>query len=98
VRNYARTFSLVALLGVAVAAGAGCGDSPGAGAAGRGGGSGTTGVAGAGGGAAGTGGNIGGSGGMLSAQQIHDGLLNAPTTGGVTVTRTPPTITPPTCQ
>ena len=49
------------------------------------------------GGGAGAGGSSAGSGGMLTPQQIHDGLLNAPTNGGVDVTRTPLT-TYPTCQ
>src|SRR5436190_17191772 len=38
-----------------------------------------------------------GSGGMLTPQQIHDGLLNAPTNGGIDVTRAPLT-TYPSCQ
>jgi hypothetical protein len=43
--------------------------------------------------AAGTGGGV-----EQLPQQIHDALLNAPTTGGIDVTRTPPTATYPTCQ
>ena len=47
-----------------------------------------------------TGGSATGTGGGVeqSSQQIHDALLNAPTAGGVNVTRTPPTATYPTCR
>lgn len=50
------------------------------------------------GGAGGTGGNATGTGGMRTPQMIHDGLLNAPTPGGIDVTRTSPTTTYPACQ
>ena len=97
------------VLGSAVAGGAGCGDNkPGAaGAAGSGGGNGgSSGVGGVGGDAggavagAGGDGNATGTGGDVAQtpEEIHDGLINARTTGGVAVTRTPPTVSYPTCQ
>jgi hypothetical protein len=91
----------------------GCGStsvSP-SGTAGSGGGTaGTTGLAGMGGGGGsdlnscgagtsgvtGTGGDVVGPAG--TPQEVHDALLNAPTFGGLDVTRTPPTITYPVCQ
>ena len=88
-----------AVLGAFAATGA-CGDdvqmmSFGRGGAGGKGGAGAAAAAGA--SAAGTGGGSSGAGGMLTAQQIHDGLLNAPANGGIDVTRVPPT-TYPSCQ
>jgi hypothetical protein len=68
---------------------------------GRGGSGGDSGASGAAAGAGGSGGGSGGvdsgSGGMLTPQQIHDGLLNAETSGGTDVTRAPST-TYPSCQ
>jgi hypothetical protein len=89
-------------------AGSGCGDDvparPGAG--GRGGASGTGGpgggVAGTGGGGQGGGcpvgtGGVPPGGSTQSPQQIHEGLLNAPTSGGIVATRPQPPVGYPTC-
>ena len=113
-RNYLMQLSFAVLLGGALPGSGGCGDNrQGAGTGGQSGGSGgSTGTAGAdggGGGAGGagvsacgtsTGGSAAGTGGGVeqSPQQIHDALLNAPTVGGISVTRTPPTATYPTCH
>jgi hypothetical protein len=100
-----RRFTLTILV-LAGAAGVGCGDDrPGGGAAaGSGGRAGSVGTAGVGGGA-GTGGSVAGGGGggagaatAQSAQEVHDGLINAQTTGGIDVTRPQPLVTPPACQ
>jgi hypothetical protein len=85
------------ILVLAVAGGVGCGDDrPGAG---------PIGTAGVGGGAAGTGGSVAGSGGggagaatAQSAEEGHDSLINAQTTGAIEVTRPQPTVTLPACQ
>ena len=95
------------------AAGCGDNSSRVTGAAGSGGSSaGSLGTAGAGGGAtganggaagvgaAGTGNAATGTGGTFaqSPQEIHDGLINAQTTGGLDVTRPQPSVVPPVCQ
>ena len=87
-----------AVLGAFAATG-GCGDDVqmSSGRGGAGGESGASGAAAAGASGAGTGGGRSGAGGMLTPQQIHDGLLNAPTNGGIDVTRAPST-TYPSCQ
>lgn len=43
-------------------------------------------------------GGVMGTGGMLSPQQIHDALLNAPTNGGIEVQRTAPAVNYPACR
>jgi hypothetical protein len=95
-----RRYTLAIVL-LAAAAGVGCGDDhpAGVGGAGRGGGAGSIGVAGVGGGGgvAGTGGGSGAAG-VQSAEEVHDGLINAQTTGGIEVTRPQPTVTLPACQ
>jgi len=107
-RNYLLRLSFAVFLGGALAGSGGCGDNH-QGAGTSGGSTGTGGGGGGSGGAAGvsacgasTGGSAaagtGGGGGEQSPQQIHDGLLNAPTFGGIDVTRAPPTATYPTCQ
>jgi hypothetical protein len=50
-----------------------------------------------GGGAGGTTGS-GGTGGTVNAHQAHLNLINATTSGGITVTRPAPTVSPTTCQ
>jgi hypothetical protein len=102
----------VALLACALGAGGACGDAGAGGGGGRGGG-GAAGRGGAGaGGTTGSGGAIAGAGGVgatagaggaggedtRTPQQVHDDLLNAPTTGGIEVTRSAPAVTYPTCQ
>ena len=67
------------------------------GAGGNSGASGAAASAGAGGSGSGAGGGDAGGGAMLTPQQIHDGLVNAPTNGGIDVTRAPST-TYPSCQ
>ena len=75
---------------------AGSTGSGGTGGNGGGGGAGTGGCA-AGGGAT-TGPGAAGGGGALTPEQIDEALLNAPTTGGVLVTRAQPTSDYPACQ
>jgi len=72
------------------------GDSGGTGDAGAGGGAGTTSACASATGAGGTGGEAPAPSG--TPQEINDALLNAPTTGGIDVTRTAPTSMYPTCQ
>ena len=101
-RTYLTKFALVAVLGGALASGGGCSSSNNSptGTAGHGG---STGTAGTGGttGTAGTGGTTGtagtgGAGGGPTPQQIHNSIINAATSGGVTTTpRTDPTTTCP---
>ncbi len=91
-----RAFALMGALAATSACGNNVQTSPGRG--GEGGNGGASGAAaGAGGGRGGAAGVDSGSGGMLTPQQIHDGLLNAPTNGGIDVTRGPST-TYPSCQ
>ena len=84
--------------------GQGGGGGSSSGGTGGGGGTAPAGMAGIGGGGAagvgGAGGHVAGAGGSItqSPEEIHDGLLNAPMTGGLTVSRTPPTVSYPTCQ
>ena len=49
-------------------------------------------------GVTGAGGDVVGPTGTQTAQEVNDALLNAPTFGGLDVTRTSPTTTYPTCQ
>jgi molecular chaperone DnaK len=102
--NLSAAFLLACVL---TGAGPGCDSTGGTqtGAAGSAAGSGgAAGTGGAGGDSLGTGGSAAGAtgaagaGGVQTPQQIHDALLNAPTFGGLDVTRMPPTITYPTCQ
>jgi hypothetical protein len=87
--------------GASGAAGSGgsTGGSSGSGGVGAG-AAGAAGGAGAGAPGAGGDGNATGTGGDVAQtpEEIHDGLINARTTGGVAVTRTPPTVSYPTCQ
>lgn len=101
-----RRFTL-AILVLAAAGSLNCGDDHpgGSAAAGSGGRAGSIGTAGVGGGAAGAGGSVAGTGGggagaagVQSAEEVHDGLINAQTTGGIEVTRPQPTVAPPACQ
>jgi hypothetical protein len=96
-----RPFKLMlafAVLGAFAATGA-CGDDVPMrfGRGGEGGKSGAGAAAAAGASAAGTGGGSSGAGGMLTPQQVHEDLLNAPSNGGIDVTRVPSTIYP-SCQ
>jgi len=75
--------------------GSGSGGSGGAGGAG---GSAGSGGSGGDGGAAGTGGCAAGAGGALAPEQTDEALLNAPTTGGILVTRAQPPSDYPACQ
>ena len=100
-----RRYLFLATLVLAAAGGVGCGDDrpAGLGTAGSG-GSGSVATGGVGGGATGAGGGVAGTGGgagatvAQSAEELHDGLINAQTTGGIEVTRPQPTVTPPACQ
>lgn len=92
-----RRFTLATLM-LAAAGSLGCGDDhPGGSAAAGRGGAGSVATAGVGGGAAGTGGGAGAPV-AQSVEEVHDGLINAQTTGGIEVTRPQPTVTLPTCQ
>ena len=103
-RNLSFAVSFTFTVVLASIGGGGCGDDVRAatGAAGRGGGAGSVATAGAGGsagGAAGAGSAVGTGGDTAhSPEEIHDGLINAQTTGGVEVTRPQPAYAPPACD
>jgi hypothetical protein len=99
-RNLVMKLSFAAVIGGALATGTGCGDdrpsstgAAGIGGVGGAGGGGVAGTVGGAGDATGTGGAV-----AQSPQEMHDSIINAQTVGGVDVTRTPPTVSYPTCE